>query len=166
MAKYGLNQVTLIGNLGRDPELRYTDKGVAVCTIALACTESYRDANGNNVDRTNWINVVLWRAQAEILGKYCRKGSTICIEGRISTRSYTTAENETRYVTEVESRKLILLDGRPQSGGPMAQPVQQQTPQAPAVDSSPQSPEPKAESTEATPNKSGESGEDLDDLPF
>lgn len=167
MAKYGLNQVTLIGNLGRDPELRYTDKGVAVCTIALACTESYRDANGNNVNRTNWINVVLWRAQAEILGKYCRKGSTICIEGRISTRSYTTAENETRYLTEVEGRKLILLDGRPQSGGVMTQLVQQQqTPQTPAADSAPESPQPTSKSPANTPSKSTDSGEDLDELPF
>ncbi|MEL6591906.1 MAG: single-stranded DNA-binding protein [Bacteroidota bacterium] len=161
MAKYGLNQVTLIGNLGRDPELRYTDKGVAVATVALACTESYRDANGNNVDRTNWINVVFWRSQAEILGKYCRKGSTICVEGRITTRSYTTQENETRYVTEVEARRLILLDSRPQTNtGPMAQPVQQQSaPQTPATPANPVS----------NPGQTANSGagqEDLDDLPF
>ncbi len=164
MAKYGLNQVTLIGNLGRDPELRYTDKGVAVCTIALACTESYRDANGNNVDRTNWINVVLWRSQAEILGKYCRKGSTICIEGRITTRSYTTAENETRYVTEVEGRKLILLDSRPQSGGTMAQPVQQQvnTPANPT----PPSTTPAADNTAKAPASPANKEEESDDLPF
>ncbi|MEM6345902.1 MAG: single-stranded DNA-binding protein [Bacteroidota bacterium] len=164
MAKYGLNQVTLIGNLGRDPELKYTDKGVAVCSISLACTESYRDANGNNVDRTNWINVVLWRSQAEILGKYCRKGSTVCIEGRITTRSYTTAENETRYVTEVEGRKLILLDSRPQSGGTMAQPVQQQV-NTPTTSTAPSN-TPAAESTPQAPLGSSTKEEDSDDLPF
>jgi len=155
MAKYGLNQVTLIGNLGRDPELRYTDKGVAVCSVALACTESYRDVNGNNVDRTNWINVVLWRGQAEILGKYCRKGSTICIEGRISTRSYTTAENETRYVTEVEGRKLVLLDGRPQTAGTMAQPVQEQV--SPPVNPNPPTSKPAVETPAKPTDETAES---------
>ncbi|MEL7532360.1 MAG: single-stranded DNA-binding protein [Bacteroidota bacterium] len=162
MAKYGLNQVTLIGNLGRDPDLRYTDKGVAVCNIALACTESYRDSNGNNVDRTNWINVVFWRAQAEILGKYCRKGSTICVEGRITTRSYTTAENETRYVTEVEGRKLILLDGRPQSPTNTAQTTQINTPANP----SPPSNTAASESTPKPPVEAAAKQEDSDDLPF
>ncbi len=160
MAKYGLNQVTLIGNLGRDPELKYTDKGIAVVTLALACTESYRDANGNNVDRTTWVNVVLWRGQAEIAGKYCRKGSTIAIEGRINTRSYTTPENETRYITEVEGRKIILLD-RPtsQSPGEFAAPVAKT--QFPETSASPQAPG----NQPASGAKTDES-HDLDDLPF
>ncbi len=115
MAKYGLNQVTLVGNLGRDPELKYLDQGVALTNLWLACTESYRDRNGNQVDRTEWVSVNLWRGQAEVAAKYCRKGSTVCIEGRLSSRSWETPEGETRRVTEVEGRRLILLDGPPAS---------------------------------------------------
>lgn len=171
MAKYGLNQVTLIGNLGRDPELKYTDKGIAVVTLNLACTESYRDSNGQNVDRTTWVSVVLWRGQAEIAGKYCRKGSTVAIEGRINTRTYTTQQNETRYVTEVEGRRIILLD-RPQQSAPgqFSQPVAQQqvapaSPQQPA--STPEQPASTAPQTPAaTPTPKAEEANELDDLPF
>jgi single-strand DNA-binding protein len=178
MAKYGLNQVTLIGNLGRDPELKYTDKGIAVTTLPIACTESYRDQQGNNIDRTTWVNVVFWRGQAEIAGKYCRKGSTICVEGRISTRSYTTAENETRYITEVEGRRLILLDPPPSASGggtfakPLAQPVGQTpqvtTPQQPVSQSQPQTPaaKPDVEAKPPQTTTAAEDDKDPDDLPF
>lgn len=115
MAKYGLNQVTLIGNLGRDPEVKYLDQGIAFSNLWIACTESYRDKSGNNVDRTEWVSVNLWRSQAEIAAKYCRKGSTVCIEGRLTTRSWETPQGEKRSRTEVEGRRLILLDSRPPS---------------------------------------------------
>ncbi len=113
MAKYGLNKVTLIGNLGKDPELRYTDQGIPVANLFLACTESYRDREGNYQDRTDWVNVTLWRSQAEIAGKYCRRGSTICIEGRLKTSSYETSQGEKRSKTEVEGYRIILLDSSP-----------------------------------------------------
>ena len=90
MAKYGLNQVTLIGNLGRDPELKYLDQGIALANLWIACTDRVRDKAGNYTDRTEWVSVNLWRGQAEIAGKYCRKGSTVCIEGRLVTRSWET----------------------------------------------------------------------------
>ncbi|MEM6803983.1 MAG: single-stranded DNA-binding protein [Bacteroidota bacterium] len=113
MAKYGLNKVTLIGNLGRDPELKYLDQGVALTNLWMACTESYRDKNGQNVDRTEWVSVNLWRSQAEIAAKYTRKGSTVCIEGRLTSRSWETPQGEKRRVMEVEGRRIILLDSRP-----------------------------------------------------
>ncbi len=125
MAKYGLNQVTLIGNLGKDPELKYLDKGIAVTSLWLACTESFRDKNGNQVDKTEWVSVNLWREQAEMAAKYCRKGSTVCIEGRLSSRSWETPQGETRRITEVEGRKIILLDGPPATATPFNTPVQE-----------------------------------------
>lgn len=128
MAKYGLNRVSLIGNLGADPELRYLDQGIALATLRMACTERSRDREGNYVDRTEWVEVNLWRSQAEIVGKYCRKGSTIYIEGRIVNRSWETPEGEKRYKTEIQGTKVILLDSRPpgvggSQTGTMAAPV-------------------------------------------
>lgn len=155
MAKYGLNQVTLIGNLGRDPETKYLDQGVAFTNLWLACTESYRDKNGNNVDRTEWVSVNLWRSQAEIAAKYCRKGSTVCVEGRLTTRTWDTPQGEKRSKTEVEGRRLILLDSRPGGGehNPTSVPVSETSGQFPGNDS-------------GTHQFSNTAGEGLDDLPF
>ncbi|WNJ20819.1 single-stranded DNA-binding protein [Pontibacter sp. G13] len=127
MAKYGLNKVTLIGNLGADPEIKYLDQGIPFANIRIACTESFRDRNGGNRDHTEWVNVTVWRGQAEVVGKFCRKGSTVCVEGRLRTRSWQTPEGETRYRTEVEATRVILLDGRPQQQ-PFNQPVAQSQP--------------------------------------
>ncbi len=170
MAKYGLNQVTLVGNLGRDPELKYLDQGIAVANLWMACTDSYRDRNGNNVDRTEWISVNLWRGQAEIAGKYCRKGSTICIEGRITSRTWETPQGETRRVTEVEGRRIILLDSAPSTEGQFASPVQaQQAPAQPATQTQPvqqpQAAQPAASSSPSSESTQPSSAEE-DDLPF
>ncbi len=118
MAKYGLNKVTLIGNLGADPELRYLDQGIALATIRIACTERSRDREGNYVDKTEWVEVNLWRGNAEVVGKYCRKGSTVYIEGRIVNRNWETPEGKKRYKTEVQGNRVILLDSRPATGFP------------------------------------------------
>jgi single-strand DNA-binding protein len=87
MAK-SLNKVMLIGNLGKDPELRYTTSGVAVATFTLATNESWRDQDGNTQERTEWHNIVAWRKLAEICGEWLKKGKKIYLEGRIQTRSY------------------------------------------------------------------------------
>lgn len=167
MAKYGLNQVTLIGNLGRDPELKYLDQGIAVANLWMACTDSYRDRNGNNVDRTEWISVNLWRGQAEIAGKYCRKGSTICIEGRLTSRTWETPQGETRRVTEVEGRRIILLDAAP-STGQFATPVQPSHQQAGSPQPAQQVQTHASATQPSAPqqNLASSSEEDLDDLPF
>lgn len=179
MAKYGMNQVTLIGNIGKDPkeQLRYLDQGIAVCTIPLACTERARDRDGNYVDKTEWIDVNLWRGNAEIVGKYCRKGSTICIEGKIITRNWETPEGEKRYKTEVQASRVILLDSRPQeqqSGGMQqsaassyngpSQPFQnqQQSHQTAAI---PATNTPITHTPDPASSMNKEQ-EDLDDLPF
>ena len=169
MAKYGLNKVTLIGNLGVDPELKYLDQGVALVTLRLACTERSRDRDGNYVDRTDWVDVNLWRGQAEIVGKYCRKGSTVYIEGRLVTRNWETPEGEKRYKTEVQGYKVILLDGRP-AGSPSLNPTSAMTTPVSQV-SNPGNPTPKTTTANtnvsAEPKKQDGNTEMLDDdLPF
>ncbi len=107
-----VNKVILIGNLGNDPELRYTPNGTAVCNFRLATNESYKDQNGQLVERTEWHNVVTWGRLAEICGEYLRKGSRVYIEGSLQTRSYEDREGNTRYVTEIKARDMMMLDAR------------------------------------------------------
>ena len=113
MAK-SLNKVMLIGNLGRDPELRYTTSGVAVATFTLATNESWRDQDGNMKERTEWHTIVAWKKLAEICGEWLKKGKKVFIEGRIQTRSYDDKNTGTkRYVTEIVAENMIMLDGKP-----------------------------------------------------
>jgi single-strand DNA-binding protein len=113
-----INKIILVGNVGKDPEVRYYDNGGAVANFSLATTErGYTAANGTQVpDRTEWHNIVLWRSLAEISEKYVHKGSKIYIEGKIRTRSYDDQQGIKRYVTEVWGDTLELLDRRPDSG--------------------------------------------------
>lgn len=113
MAKYGLNRVELIGNLGKDPELKYLDQGIALATIRIACTERGRNKDGEYIDRTEWVTVNLWRSQAEIVAKYCKKGSTVFIEGRLRNQNWETPEGERRSRLDIDASRVILLDGRP-----------------------------------------------------
>lgn len=110
-----VNKVILIGNVGKEPEVRYYDNGGAVANFSLATTErGYTAANGTQVpDRTEWHNIVLWRGLAEIAEKYIHKGSKIYIEGKIRTRSYDDQQGIKRYVTEVWGDNLELLDRKP-----------------------------------------------------
>ena len=112
-----VNKVILIGNVGKEPEVRYYDNGGAVANFSLATTErGYTAANGTQVpDRTEWHNIVLWRGLAEIAEKYIHKGSKIYIEGKIRTRSYDDQQGIKRYVTEVWGDNLELLDRKPEN---------------------------------------------------
>lgn len=110
MAK-SLNKVMLIGNLGKDPELRYTTSGVAVATFTIATNESWKDQEGNLQERTEWHNIVAWRKLAEICGEWLKKGKKVYIEGRIQTRSYDDKNGVKKYVTEIVADDLIMLDG-------------------------------------------------------
>jgi single-strand DNA-binding protein len=118
----GINKVILIGNLGQDPELRYTGSGTAVCNMRLATNESYKDADGNMVDKTEWHTVVAWSRLAEICGEYLKKGSQVYFEGSLQTRSYDDKDGNTKFTTEIKAREMMMLsgkgDGNGFSGGP------------------------------------------------
>jgi single-strand DNA-binding protein len=119
-----LNKVMLIGNLGKDPELRYTTGGVAVATFSLATNESWKDQDGNQQERTEWHNIVAWRKLAEISGEYLKKGRKVYIEGRIQTRSYDDRNTGAkRYITEIVADNLLLLDPRGAGETPAAAPA-------------------------------------------
>lgn len=112
MAK-SLNKAMLIGNLGKDPELRYTGSGVAVATFSLATNESWKDQDGNTQERTEWHNIVAWKKLAEICGEWLKKGKKIYVEGRIQTRSYDDKNTGAKkYITEIVAENIIMLDGK------------------------------------------------------
>ena len=112
----GINKVILIGNLGQDPELRYTGSGTAVCNLRLATNESYKDQDGQLVEKTEWHSVVAWSRLAEICGEYLKKGSRVYFEGSLQTRSWEDRDGNTRYTTEVKAREMMMLDGRSEGG--------------------------------------------------
>jgi len=117
MAGKSLNRVTLIGNLGKDPEVKYTPSGTPVAKITVATNERYKDKNGEWQDRTEWHNVVLWQRLAEIAGEYLKKGGKVYIEGRLQTRSWDDKQTkQKRYATEIVANDLILLGGRGEGG--------------------------------------------------
>src|SRR5207302_2597388 len=117
MAGKSLNRVQLIGNLGKDPEIKYTPSGTPVAKIALATNERFKDKSGEWQDRTEWHNVVLWQRLAEIAGEYLKKGGKAYIEGRLQTRSWDDKNtNQKKYMTEVVANDLVLLGGRGESG--------------------------------------------------
>jgi len=132
-----VNKVILVGNLGKDPELRYTASGVAVATFSLATSERYKDRNGEQQDKTEWHNIVAWRQLAEICGKYLHKGKQVYIEGKIQTRSYDDRDGNKRYITEIVADQMQMLGARGDEGyqRPSAQfqgqPQQSQQPQQP-----------------------------------
>ncbi|MDR0711240.1 MAG: single-stranded DNA-binding protein [Prevotellaceae bacterium] len=111
-----LNKVMLIGNVGRDPEIRHLDTGVAITTIAVATSEVYTDKNtGQRVTNTEWHNVVLWHQLAELAERYIRKGTQIFVEGKIRTRSWDDKNGQKRYTTEVVAENVRLLGRREDS---------------------------------------------------
>ncbi len=128
-----VNKVILIGNAGRDPEVRYLDGGVAVATLTLATTErGYTLPNGTQVpERTEWHNIVLWRGLAEVAEKYVRKGTKLYIEGKLRTRSYDDQNGVKRYVVEIFADNMEMLSARTattsQSGTPNSPSQQSQT---------------------------------------
>ena len=107
-----LNRVTLIGNLGKDPELKYTSGGVAVATFSVATSESWKDQDGNQKEQTQWHNLVAWKKLAEICGEYLKKGSQVYVEGKIQYRTFDGKDGVKRYVTEIVLDKLVMLGSR------------------------------------------------------
>ncbi|MVM36946.1 single-stranded DNA-binding protein [Spirosoma sp. HMF3257] len=108
----GLNKVTLIGNLGKDPELQQLEGNISVAKFSLATTETYKDDKGQPQSTTEWHNIVLWRGLADLAHKYLQKGSSIYLEGKLKTRQFDDKEGKTRYVTEIIADQFIMLDKR------------------------------------------------------
>ena len=116
-----VNKVILVGNLGKDPEVRHLENGTAVANFPLATSESYTDKNGERVSTTDWHNVVLWRKLAEVCEKYLKKGDKIYVEGRLKTRSWQDQEGNTKYTTEVVGDSMTMLGKAPEGGSAKAE---------------------------------------------
>lgn len=114
----GINKVILVGNLGKDPEVRHLENGASVANFPLATTETYKDKNGNRQDQTEWHNIVLWRGLAQIAEKYLSKGSQVYIEGKIRSRSWQDKDGNTRYTTEIVGDNMTMLGGRSNDNSP------------------------------------------------
>ena len=112
-----VNKVILVGNLGRDAELRFTPGGAAVSTINMATTEVWNDKGGQRQEKTEWHRVVLWGKQAESLSEYLTKGKQIYVEGRLQTRQWDDKDGNKRYTTEVRADKIVLLGGGGRGAG-------------------------------------------------
>jgi len=148
MSKGSINKVMLIGNLGADPESRFTDGGTAVCNIRIATSKSWTDKNsGDKQERTQWHRIVMWRQLAEIAGQYLKKGAKVYIEGELETREWE-KDGVKQYTTEVVASEMQMLDSR---GDRDAQPASQS-----GYSSTP---------TSAAPSNPSNGG-DEDDLPF
>ncbi len=106
-----VNKVILVGNLGRDAEMRYTPGGAAVATLNLATTEVWNDRSNNRQEKTEWHRVILWGKQAESLEQYLKKGKQIYVEGRLQTRQWDDKDGNKRYTTEIKSDRITLLGG-------------------------------------------------------
>lgn len=152
-----INKVTLIGNLGRDPEVRHLESGAVVARLAIATNENYRDREGNWQTQTEWHNVNVWGNQAETAEKYLRKGSLVYIEGKLTTRKWQDKDGNDRYTTEVRGQIMRMLDRRENSTPGIPQsPMPTQAPQQ-TMSSTPASPQ--APSSTGVPSTE-------DDLPF
>ena len=155
-----VNKVILVGNLGKDPEIRYMTNGDAVANVTIATSESWKDkASGEKKEITEWHRLVFYRKLAEIVGQYLKKGSTVYVEGRIRTRKWQDKEGQERYTTEIEVTEMQMLGGRQNassaSGG-----------EAEYGGSMPSS-APSGGSRSAAPAKKAPSFEDMDDdIPF
>ena len=112
-----VNKVILLGNLGRDPETRYTTGGDAVTNLSVATSEQWKDKNGEKQERTEWHRVVLFGRQAEIAGEYLKKGRSVYIEGRLQTRKYTDKDGVEKYSTEIVGDRMQLIGGGRDAGG-------------------------------------------------
>ena len=143
-----LNKVMLIGNAGKDPEVRHLESGVAVVTLPIATTERYKDRNGEIKEQTEWHNVVFWRNLADIVEKYVRKGSQIFVEGKLRTRNWEDQSGQKKYATEIVAENLRLLNRRGDNDNNQSQQSSQQYNKSTAV------------------NNDVDLIEDADDLPF
>ena len=108
----GVNKVILIGNLGKDPEIRYLEGGITIASFSLATTEIYKNRNGEKAESTEWHNIVLWRGLAEVAEKLLKKGMQVYIEGRIKTRNWEDKDGTKKRTTEIVGDSMTILGGR------------------------------------------------------
>lgn len=133
-----LNKVLLIGNCGKDPEVKYSPSGVPVAKFSIATSERYKDKAGEWQEKTEWHNIVAFQRLAEIVGEYVNKGSKVYIEGRLQTSSWDDSKSgEKKYKTEIVVNELLLLDGKGSNGGTRQQSTEQRTPEPVNDDSIP-----------------------------
>jgi len=160
----GVNKVILIGNLGKDPEVRYSPNGGAVANITLATSESWKDKNtGEQVDKTEWHRVVFFRRLAEIAGEYLKKGSKVFIEGKLQTRKWQDQNGQDRYTTEIVANEMQMLDSKGGGSANYNQGQQQQAYQAPQQQQQPV----QQAAPQQAPQQPAMSGGDFDDdIPF
>ena len=151
-----VNKVILIGNLGRDPEVRYMPSGDAVANITIATTETWKDKAGEKQEQTEWHRVAMFGKTAEIAGEYLKKGSQVYIEGKLQTRKWTDKEGQERYTTEIRADRMQMLGSRSGGSERMAPPDDDAAPRSSAA------PAKKA----AAPGKGGGFDDIEDDIPF
>ena len=159
-----VNKVILIGNLGRDPEIRYMPSGDALATLNLATTDTWKDKGGEKQERTEWHRVSMFGRLAEIAGEYLKKGSQVYIEGRIQTRKYTDKDGVEKYSTEIVANEMKMLGGRSGAGMSGGTADMDSAP-APRASSRPAAPGGQSSAPARAP--AGSSFDDLeDDIPF
>jgi single-strand DNA-binding protein len=129
-----VNKVILVGNLGKDPEVRYMPNGEAVCNFSIATTDSWKDKAGAKQERTEWHNIVMYRKLAEIAGEYLKKGRPVYVEGSLQTRKWQTKEGQDRYTTEIIADSMQMLGGKDSNASQQDTTEYDQTPSAGAPD--------------------------------
>ncbi len=153
----GVNKVILVGNLGRDPEVRYAPSGSAIANINIATTESWKDKNtGEKQEKTEWHRIVFFNRLAEIVGEYLKKGSQVYVEGRLQTRKWQDKDGGDRYTTEIVANEMQMLGSRGGAGAPTDDYNQDQAPAAKAGGGAPQ----------AAPASAPAAADFDDDIPF
>jgi len=123
-----VNKAIVLGNLGKDPEVRFLPNGDAVCNFSLATTESWKDKDGQKLDKTEWHNIVLFRKLAEIAGEYLKKGRPVYIEGRLQTRKWKDKEGADRYTTEIVADQMQMLGSKEEAREAPKVPAETQAP--------------------------------------
>ena len=161
----GVNKAILVGNLGRDPEIRYTQSGAAVATVTIATSDSWKDKQtGELQERTEWHRVVFFGRLAEVVGEYLKKGSQIYVEGRIQTRKWQDQSGQDRYTTEIVANEMQMLGSRGSSSGDAVASAGSGAVAASAGSGFNQSPSPPAKRQESQGDYGGGSGGDVDDF--
>ncbi|TXI98200.1 MAG: single-stranded DNA-binding protein [Aquabacterium sp.] len=169
-----INKVILIGNLGRDPEVRYTPSGAAVCNVSVATTRNWKDkSSGDKVEETEWHRVVFYDRLAEIAGEYLKKGRPVYVEGRLKTRKWQDKDGKDNYTTEIVAEQMQLLGGRESSGsggygggqGGNPEDYSQEAPSAPSRPAARPSAAPRPAPAPAPKSSTGFDDMD-DDIPF